>query len=155
LHQHKIFPPYNLSQLDNSSSFFIYPFKNSYSIFMARSFKSLSPMINVLLLLLVVSSSFFISDARPLSVAGAAHGSMNKGFELFFFDGLYIEGIKSGPSHGGIGNKYTNAQTLGAVINSGPSNGGPGNWVNNVTAMHQCLLHAIYLFILQDICYLF
>jgi hypothetical protein len=84
-------------------------------------------MINVLLLLLVVSSSFFISDARPLSVAGAAHGSMNKGFELFFFDGLYIEGIKSGPSHGGIGNKYTNAQTLGAVINSGPSNGGPGN----------------------------
>ena len=80
---------------------------------------------------------------------------MNKGFELFFFDGLYIEGIKSGPSHGGIGNKYTNAQTLGAVINSGPSNGGPGNWVNNVTAMHQCLLHAIYLFILQDICYLF
>jgi hypothetical protein len=27
--------------------------------------------------------------------------------------------------------------------------------VNNVTAMHQCLLHAIYLFKLQDICYLF
>lgn len=93
---------------------------------MARSFKSFRPMINVLLLLLVVSSSFFISDARPLSVAGADHGSMNKGFELFF-DGLYIEGIKSGPSHGGIGNKYTNAQTLGAVINSGPLNGGPGN----------------------------
>jgi hypothetical protein len=27
--------------------------------------------------------------------------------------------------------------------------------VNNVTAMHQCLLHAIYLFKLQDICHLF
>ncbi|CAK7347482.1 unnamed protein product [Dovyalis caffra] len=63
--------------------------------------------------------------ARPLNVAGA-HGSINEGFELVF-DGYYIDGIKSGPSHGGIGNKHTNAQTLGPVINSGPSNGGPGN----------------------------
>ncbi|KAF9668517.1 hypothetical protein SADUNF_Sadunf14G0011800 [Salix dunnii] len=90
-----------------------------------RSFKSFSPMINVLLLLLAVSSSFFISEAGPLNVSGA-HGSINKEFE-FVFDGLYIGRIKLGPSHGGIGNKHTNAQTLGAAINSGPSNGGPGN----------------------------
>ncbi|KAG5230842.1 hypothetical protein IMY05_014G0013600 [Salix suchowensis] len=102
---------------------------------MARSFNSFIPVINVLLLLLAVSFSFFISEARPRNVAGA-HGSINKGFELVF-DGVYIEGIKSGPSHGGIGNKYTNAQTLGAAINSDPSN---------------CsLFSAIYLFRLQYI----
>ncbi|GKV04540.1 hypothetical protein SLEP1_g16693 [Rubroshorea leprosula] len=82
---------------------------------MAPSLKSMC-----LILVLLVSSSLF--EARPLHDADQ---SISKGLDMFF-DGLYIEGIKTGgPSNGGKGHAFTNTDTLGT--NSGPSGPGEGH----------------------------
>lgn len=94
----------------------------------ARSLKSFS------FIVLIVVSSFFISEARPLNVA-KSYNSANKGIEIFF-DGLDIEGIKSGPSSGGRGHKYTSSQTLGGIKYSGPS---PGKGNHYTTSTPQSL----------------
>ncbi|GMN35031.1 hypothetical protein TIFTF001_005051 [Ficus carica] len=77
--------------------------------------------------------SFFIMallvvsvEARPLMPAGRS--PVNKGIEILF-EGLYVEGIKTGgPSSGGGGHNFPFAQTtLGGIKNSGPSTGGGGH----------------------------
>ncbi|KAJ0026120.1 hypothetical protein Pint_08706 [Pistacia integerrima] len=84
---------------------------------MATTVKSLC----LFFLLLLVSSSLFISEARPLNDA-PSRNPINKGIEILF-DGLDIQAIKTGgPSAGGKGHEFTDAQTLG-VTKSGPSPG--------------------------------
>ncbi|EXB89246.1 hypothetical protein L484_006800 [Morus notabilis] len=91
---------------------------------MARS--SLKPlMIEIsFFMVLVIASS--LSEARPLTAP--PRSSTSEGIE-FLFEGLYIEGIKTGgPSSGGGGHNFPNAvQTLGGIKNSGPSSGGGGH----------------------------
>lgn len=71
--------------------------------------------------LLFVSS---LSEARRLRLE---ESSIDKGIEIFL-EGLYLEGIKTGgPSSGGGGHSFGNAQTLGGIKNSGPSTGGGGH----------------------------
>ncbi|KAH7523685.1 hypothetical protein FEM48_Zijuj06G0038000 [Ziziphus jujuba var. spinosa] len=83
---------------------------------------NLKPLICIFITVLVLLSSLIsVSEARPLNLNGGTD---------IFFDGLYIEGIKagsSGPSPGGKGHSFTNAQTLGGIKNSGPSPGGGGH----------------------------
>lgn len=62
-----------------------------------------------------------LTDARPFNVLGSP--DCFKGLDGFF-NGLSIMGIKnSGPSPGGEGHNYVNAQTLGGIKNSVPSPG--------------------------------
>ncbi len=84
---------------------------------MAREMKSFISLLIILVLLLS-----FKSEARPFNIlkSGSHHhqGIESKGF----FVGLYLGAIKqSGPSPG-QGNKFTDAQTFGAV-KDGPSPG--------------------------------
>ncbi|GAY39588.1 hypothetical protein WN944_008520 [Citrus x changshan-huyou] len=93
---------------------------------MAKSFKSVR---FYFVLLLVSSSLVLVSEARPLNdVEGRPRNPIiTKGIEIFF-DGLYIEGIKTGgPSGGGAGHAFTNAQTLESKDTAGPSAGGKGH----------------------------
>lgn len=93
---------------------------------MAKSFKSVC---FYFVLLLASSSLVLVSEARPLrDVEGRPRNSViTKGIEIFF-DGLYIEGIKTGgPSPGGGGHAFTNAQTLESKNTAGPSAGGKGH----------------------------
>ncbi|XP_031282945.1 homeobox-leucine zipper protein HOX27-like [Pistacia vera] len=61
------------------------------------------------------------TQARPLNDA-PSRNPINKGIEILF-DGLNIQAIKTGgPSGGGKGHEFTDAQTLG-VTKSGPSPG--------------------------------
>ncbi|EEF52333.1 conserved hypothetical protein [Ricinus communis] len=71
----------------------------------------------VLLILLLASSPFFISEARPLKLAKSPHMS-------------YI--TSEGPSPGGRGHKYINAQTTGGIKHSGPAPG-VGNYYTTKT----------------------
>lgn len=83
---------------------------------MATTLKSLC-----LFFLLLLVSSLFISEARPLNGA-ASRNPISKGIEILI-DGLNIEAVKTGgPSGGGKGHQFTDAQTLG-VTKSGPSPG--------------------------------
>ncbi|EOY15816.1 Uncharacterized protein TCM_034777 [Theobroma cacao] len=74
-------------------------------------------------LVLLLSSLLFTSEARPLNDAEPGAGSsITKEIEVFL-DGLNLEGIKTGgPSPGGNGHAFTNAFTY-----SGPSPGGGGH----------------------------
>ena len=102
----------------------------------------------------LISIVLLVSEARPLK----PRNPITKGVEIFF-DGLYIEGIKTGgssprgeghsftntqtleandsaggPSAGGNGHAFTNARTLEAK-DSGPSDGGEGHAFTNAQTL--------------------
>ncbi|KAG8654796.1 hypothetical protein MANES_05G178101v8 [Manihot esculenta] len=77
-----------------------------------------------LFLLLLLISSFLISEARPLNVA-ESHAFGDKETEVLF-DGFYIK--SGGPSSGGKGHQFPSAQSLGGIKNSGPSTPGQGHF---------------------------
>lgn len=89
---------------------------------MAKSSINLfKPLIMVSFFFIVLLFLSSISEARPLKPA------LDRGIEIFF-EGLYVEGIKTGgPSSGGGGHSFPNAKTLGGIKNSGPSSGGGGH----------------------------
>ncbi|KAF8023173.1 hypothetical protein BT93_F0619 [Corymbia citriodora subsp. variegata] len=95
---------------------------------MARNTKSCSAVARILLLLvLFVSSSLLVSEARPLSNVAAASVSgktVKKGIQVLI-EGVYVGTIKAGggPSPGGKGHSYPGV----AFKNSGPSPGGKGH----------------------------
>ncbi|KAL2246754.1 uncharacterized protein LOC105176323 [Sesamum indicum] len=63
----------------------------------------------IVVLFLMLSSVFFVTEARRLNAAPKIHG-------------FSINAIKAGPSPGD-GHKYVNVHTLGGVKESGPSPG--------------------------------
>ncbi|KAI5588813.1 hypothetical protein BDE02_05G121200 [Populus trichocarpa] len=83
---------------------------------MAAMLKSLS----FFFILLTVNSLLFIeTEARPFSVVNPRNSASSRAIESFF-DGLSLGELKqSGPSPG-VGNSFTNSQTLGG-IKDGPS----------------------------------
>ncbi|KAB1220306.1 hypothetical protein CJ030_MR3G019052 [Morella rubra] len=85
---------------------------------MATILKSLS----FFLVLLLLNSALFESEARPL-LADKPRSAIHKEVEIFF-DGLEIKGIKTGgPSAGGHDHGTPNARNLEVVTNSGPGSG--------------------------------
>lgn len=93
---------------------------------MATSLKPFSSF----LVFLLVSSLLFITEARPFN-AGQTRNIADGGIEISF-RGFYMQAIKTGgPSSGGNGHEFTNAQTLGGIKESGPSAGGNGHDFTN------------------------
>ncbi|KAF8406258.1 hypothetical protein HHK36_008343 [Tetracentron sinense] len=89
-----------------------------YNTSMGKGFKSLS----CFFLLLLLSSMFFATEARPFIGLAELLSSDNGGIEGFY-DGLSLRGMKnSGPSPG-EGHKFTNVQTIGGIKDTGPSPG--------------------------------
>ncbi|KAL7193310.1 hypothetical protein ACSBR2_025006 [Camellia fascicularis] len=84
---------------------------------MARS--HIKQSLSFCLLILLLSSVFAPSQARPFNSLKSVNGIRIQGF----FDGLSFGAIKvSGPSPGD-GNSFTNSHTLGGIKDSGPSPG--------------------------------
>ncbi|KAJ4841058.1 hypothetical protein Tsubulata_028358 [Turnera subulata] len=76
------------------------------------------------ILLIVISQLLVISESRPLCISAGSNGgsAVYKGIGIFF-DGLYIQGIKTGgPSGGGKGHALTD-QIRRFEESSGPSPG--------------------------------
>lgn len=81
---------------------------------------------SLLLLLLFLLISVQDSKARLLKTATAADADADHHLSLIqtVVDKLYIEAIKNGgPSNGGKGHKFVNAQPVQRIMNSGPSPG--------------------------------
>ncbi|KAK4410050.1 hypothetical protein Sango_0078000 [Sesamum angolense] len=73
----------------------------------------------IVVLFLMLSPVFFVTEARRLNAAPKLHG-------------FSVNAIKAGPSPGD-GHKYVNAHTLGGVKESGPSPGDGHKYVNAKT----------------------
>ena len=87
--------------------------------------KNLKSIITVLLVLLFLNSTLFVANAHHLNVE-KLHKSVDKAMGSII-DELYVEAIETGgPSSGGNGHGFTNAQILG-IKTSGPSPPGEGH----------------------------
>ncbi|KAJ7966565.1 PAMP-induced secreted peptide 2 [Quillaja saponaria] len=74
----------------------------------------------IFFVLLLSNSLFIVTEARPPRSL-----TSSKGIGIFFEEGLYLQGIKTGgPTPGGKGHAFTNiVRKLRVIINSGPSPG--------------------------------
>lgn len=87
--------------------------------------RDISKLISFLIVVLIISNSR-LCESRILRLSESSK-SVAKRIGIFI-DELYIEGIKTGgPSAGGEGHGFKNAETLGEGKVGGPSAGGAGH----------------------------